>query len=83
MSAFYVVQTYELSPKRGLIANVPLQVTGYDQACRIAQRLAKVKSGVVAFLREGDPVTGEFENAAILYADGIFPEEVKDLDIAF
>lgn len=49
----------------------------------IARRLAKVKSGVVAFLKEGDPDTGEFNNAAVLYADGVFPEEVKELDIAF
>lgn len=83
MAAYYVVQTYELSPKRGLIANEPIQATGRDQACRLASRLAERKSGVVAFLREGDPKTGDFDDACVLYATGTFPEEVKELDIAF
>jgi hypothetical protein len=46
-----------------------------ETARRRAERLALTKAGVIAFSRTGDPATGDFEDAEILFAHGQLPQE--------
>lgn len=46
----------------------------------MAERLAQHKALVVAFLREGNPKTGEYEEAKLIEAFGAdIPEEVREM----
>ncbi|MGY3330086.1 hypothetical protein ACVILI_003103 [Mesorhizobium sp. USDA 4775] len=80
MSAMYVVQSY-IAGKRGqLQADSPIQANSTGHARSLAQRLAVRKALVVAFQREGDPKTGEWEDAKLIEAFGAVPDEVKEMD---
>lgn len=66
----FVVQSFEKTPKGALQPNTAIHAQGRDHAIRLAERLAATSAGVVAFSRTGDPTTGEFEDAVLLYASG-------------
>ncbi len=75
-TTYYVVQSFESGSKGGLVADIPVTLPSADGARRRAERLALSKAGVVAFSRTGDPSTGDFEDAQILFAHGNVPGEV-------
>lgn len=79
MSAMYVVQSF--STKKGkLQPDSPIQAQSTGHARSIAQRLAVRKALVVAFQREGNPKTGEWEDAKLIEAFGDVPDEVREMD---
>lgn len=80
MVTYYVVQSFSLDRKRRLQADPPVQVASEGQAKRMAARLAQSASkvGVVAFSRTGDPKTGDWDDAILIYRDGGVPSEVAD-----
>lgn len=81
MSAMYVVQSFSAGKKKGqLLADSPIQAQNTSHARAVAQRLAVRKALVVAFMREGDPKTGEYEDAKLIEAYGDIPEEVREMD---
>ena len=76
----YVVQSF-IAGKRGqLVADSPIQANNTGHARAVAQRLAVRKALVVAFQREGDPKTGEWEDAKLIEAFGAIPDEVREMD---
>ncbi|MBZ9985702.1 hypothetical protein LB572_01180 [Mesorhizobium sp. BH1-1-5] len=76
----YVVQSF-IAGKRGqLVADSPIQAQNTSHARSVAQRLAVRKALVVAFQREGDPKTGEWEEAKLIEAFGAVPEEVREME---
>lgn len=80
MSAMYVVQSF-IAGKRGkLHADSPIQANSTSHARSLAQRLAIRKALVVAFQREGDPKTGEWEDAKLIDAFGAVPDEVREME---
>lgn len=79
MSAMYVVQSFTTQKGR-MSPDVPVQAQNTNHARRIAERLADRKALVVAFMREGNPKTGEYEDAKLIAAFGDVPEEVRDMD---
>ncbi|TPN26657.1 hypothetical protein FKO01_25305 [Mesorhizobium sp. B2-3-3] len=64
----YMVQSF-IAGKRGqLQPDSPIQANSTVHARAVAKRLALRKALVVAFQREGDPKTGEWENAKLIDA---------------
>lgn len=78
MLTYFVVQTFEIGKRGALIADTPVQLQGADQAIRTAERLALKKAGAVAFSRTGDPETGDFEDAKILFIHGEVPLDLAE-----
>lgn len=78
MSAMYVVQGFTKG-KRGMSMDSPMQARNVNHAKRMAERLAGRKALVVAFMREGNPTTGEYEDAKLIAAHGDVPEEVAEM----
>lgn len=80
MSAMYVVQSFTTGKRGQLQPDSPIQAQNTNHARAVAQRLAVRKALVVAFMREGDPRTGEYEDAKLIEAYGDIPEEVREMD---
>ncbi|WP_244420667.1 hypothetical protein [Mesorhizobium japonicum] len=82
MSAMYVVQSF-IAGKRDLLqADSPIQANSTSHARSLAKRLAVRKALVVAFQREGDPNTGQWEDAKLIEAFGAVPDEVREMERA-
>lgn len=79
MSAMFVVQSFRSGRKGDLVPDSPVQAQNRNHAHRMAERLAKQKALVVAFMREGDPVTGEYDDAKLIEAFGAIPDEVREM----
>ncbi|TGV61092.1 hypothetical protein EN784_01445 [bacterium M00.F.Ca.ET.141.01.1.1] len=76
----YVVQSF-IAGKRGqLQADSPIQANSTSHARSLAQRLAVRKALVVAFQREGDSKTGEWQDAKLIDAFGAVPDEVREME---
>lgn len=83
MSAFFVVQSFTRGSKGGLRPDIPIQAQNTNHARRMAERLAGQKDLVIAFMREGDAKTGEFDEAKLIAAIGeIIPDEVREMPLA-
>lgn len=80
MSAMYVVQSFTAGKRGQLQPDSPIQAQNTSHARAIAQRLAVRKALVVAFKREGDQVTGEWDDARLIDAFGDVPEEVRVME---
>ncbi|BCH30260.1 hypothetical protein MesoLjLc_21900 [Mesorhizobium sp. L-8-10] len=79
MLTYFVVQSFERGKRGSLIADQPVEAQGLDQAIRMAERLSRVKAGVVAFSRRGSPATGDYEDAVIVAMYGNFSEGEQTL----
>lgn len=81
MSAMYVVQSFTAGRRGVLQPDSPIQARSTDHARAVAKRLAVRKALVVAFKREGDPKTGEWEDARLIDAFGTdIPDEILEMD---
>lgn len=63
---YYVVVPFDQNEEGGLIAGAGLEATGAIAAESGARLLALKHAGAVAFSRNGDPATGEFQDAVII-----------------
>lgn len=80
MSAMYVVQSFRHGKRGSLLADSPVQANNTNHARRVAERLSAHKALVVAFMREGDPKTGEYDDPKLIEAFGSnVPEEVREM----
>ncbi len=41
-----------------------------------ARRLKATRDGVLAFSRTGDPASGDWDDAVVIWSDGVLPEDV-------
>ncbi|WP_156751120.1 hypothetical protein [Mesorhizobium sp. AA23] len=82
MLTYFVVQSFNFTPKGAIAARAAVEVQDIEHALRLAEKLAECSAGVVAFSRTGDPSTGEFEDAIILYANGIVPALEAEMPVA-
>lgn len=80
MSAMFVVQSFSTGKRGQLQPDSPIQAQNTSHARSMAQRLAVRKALVVAFMREGDPKTGEWDDAKLIDAFGDIPDEVREMD---
>lgn len=72
---YYVVQSFSLADG-GYVMDEPIEARSEEAALAVAQRLAGTKAVTLAFSRSGDPETGEFEDAVLIFSDGELPEEL-------
>jgi len=79
MITYFVVQSFSVQRKGAVTADPPVQVASAEQAMRTAERLSSRKPAVLAFSREGDPATGEYQPATILCTFGDLPEGAEDM----
>lgn len=76
MATYHVVQTFSRGPKGAVIADLPREMPSADQAERLARRASAEKVATVAFSRSGDPITGDWDDAIILFQSGDLPSEM-------
>lgn len=77
MVTYFVVLGFQHGKKGALIPDEPKEIQGGEERCVMAaKRLAQSRAGVIAFSRSGDPKLGDWDDAVVLYQDGIVPEEV-------
>ncbi|PBC09159.1 hypothetical protein CK230_16880 [Mesorhizobium sp. WSM3859] len=79
---YFVVQSFNLTPRGAVTAGRAVEVQDAEHALRLAEKLAGCSAGVVAFSRTGDPSSGEFDDAVVLYANGIVPLLETEVSIA-
>ncbi|TIL83119.1 MAG: hypothetical protein E5Y89_02135 [Mesorhizobium sp.] len=79
---YFVVQSFNFTPRGAITPGTAVEVQDAEHALRLAEKLAGCSAGVVAFSRQGDPLSGEFEDAVILYANGIVPVLEAEMSIA-
>jgi len=82
MSSMFVVQSFTRGSRGGLRPDIPIQAQNTAHARRMAERLAITKALVVAFARDGDPKTGDYEEAKLIAAHGDIPDEVREMPLA-
>ncbi|MDG4889636.1 MAG: hypothetical protein EOQ55_01050 [Mesorhizobium sp.] len=82
MLTYFVVQRFDFTPKGAITAGAAVEVQDIEHALRLAEKLADCSAGVVAFSRTGDPSSGEFDDAIILYANGIVPALEAEIPVA-
>lgn len=79
MAEFFVVQSFSPA-KRGMKADIAVQVNSVMHAKRMAERLALTKPMVFATVMEGDPESGDFgEPKLICFHGAEKPEEVSNM----
>ncbi|QCI67224.1 hypothetical protein [Phreatobacter stygius] len=76
VATWFVVQPYERSKKGRMIQRDAREWQSAEAACREGLRVAAQGGVAVAFIRTGDPETGEFAEAVILGVYGALPDEV-------
>ena len=62
----FIVQAYDLKGGKTLKPDKPVVCKAADAARRMAERLAPVKAGVVAFSASGDAELGEFDDQPVI-----------------
>lgn len=80
MSAMFIVQSFSNGKRGRITADNPVQAQSRDHARRMAERLADRKPIVVAFMREGNPKTGDWEEPKLIEAFGDVPDEVLEME---
>lgn len=78
MTRMFVVQPFKVGRRNALVADMPREARSEEDAQRLAQRLATVREGVVAFYRDGDVSTGDYEDPVVIAKHGRLPAEIED-----
>lgn len=76
MVTYYVVQAYQAEKNGYLVPDEPRELPSGRQAEIAARILAQSRPAVVAFSRTGDPMTGDWADAEIIYQAGELPDEL-------
>lgn len=80
MASYFVVQSFS-NGASGLSPDSPIQAQNLHQARRLAERLSLKKSMVIAFMRDGNPKTGDYGDPKLIFAKGDeLPEEVAEME---
>lgn len=76
MVTYFVVQAYQAGKNGYLVPDEPRELPSERQAEMAARLLATTRPAVVAFSRTGDPVSGEWADAEVIYRAGELPDEL-------
>lgn len=71
---YFVVQPFFIGMRSKLVPGDALEARNMVEARRICENLA-AKGGALAFSRTGDPDTGDFDDAVVLFVYGQVPEQ--------
>jgi len=75
---YFVVQPYIVG-RRGRFAPLDAQEAASAEAAhRLAERLAALHGGAIAFSRCGDPDLGDYDDAKVLLVCGQVPRDTLD-----
>jgi hypothetical protein len=75
MQTYFVVQPFGETNRGALVALPALSAKDADHALRLVSHQKRVAAGVIAFSRQGDPETGDYENAVVLSRWGRVPND--------
>lgn len=76
MVTYFVVLGFQVGKGGVLVADEPREIHGGQERCvSAAKRLSESRAGVIAFSRTGDPKLGDWDDAVVLWQDGIVPED--------
>jgi hypothetical protein len=73
---YYVVQAYQAGRNGYLVPDDPRELPSQRQAEIAARILSQSRPAVVAFSRSGNPQTGDWQDAEIIYQAGELPDEL-------
>lgn len=76
---FYVVQPYVLGKRGALKAGQAREARNAADAERLAQRLAVMGAGAIAFSREVDPDSDDAEPPVLIASYGRVPDEAMEM----
>ncbi len=80
MASYFVVQSFS-SGKEGVVPDAPIQAQSIAHARRMAERMALTKAMVIAFMRDGNPKTGDYGDPKLIFAHGEgLPDELRDME---
>ncbi|WP_055045770.1 hypothetical protein [Devosia sp. A16] len=79
MATYFVVQAWQMGNRGVLIADEPMEAPSEAAALSRARVLAGARAGVIAFCRNGDPATGEWNDAVVLCEHGVVPRDLMEL----
>lgn len=80
MASYFVVQSFS-SSNGGTSPDSPIQAQNLNHARRLAKKLAEKKAMVIAFMRDGNPKTGDYGDPKLIFAHGEnLPEEINDME---
>lgn len=79
MATYFVVQTFQQGNKGMLIPDQARQARDLNHCKILAERMAKTSASVVAFSRNGDPTTGEWDDAVVVAKHGDVPAELLEM----
>jgi len=72
---YYVVTAFVRDVEGELVAEPPIEMPSSAAAVSRARLLSVTKNGTIAFSRTGDPETGEFADAVVLFKAGEVPDD--------
>jgi hypothetical protein len=75
MQTFFVVQPYQETVRGALVALPAIAARDADHALRLVAQQRKGAAGAVAFSRQGDPETGDYQDAVVLSRWGRVPDD--------
>lgn len=75
---FYVVQPFTSGRRGALVAGQAREARSAADAERIAERLAGMAAGVIAFSRDVDPEFGDADPPVLIASFGQIPDGVMD-----
>ena len=76
MVTYFVVQAYQAGKNGYLVPDEARELPTARQAELMARLLAAACPAVVAFSRSGDPVSGEWADAQIIFEAGELPDDL-------
>lgn len=77
MTTYFVLLGFQVGKNGVLIADEPKEIHGGAERCMsAARRLKATRDGVLAFSRTGDPASGDWDDAVVIWSDGVLPEDV-------
>lgn len=76
-ATYHIAQSFRLEGKR-LVADQPQKMRSADSALATAQRMARTKSGSVAYSITGDIEADVMDDPVILFRAGVLPPELRD-----
>lgn len=76
MVTYYVVQAYQAGKNGYLVPDQPRELPSERQAAMAARLLSQDRPAVVAFSRTGDPTSGDWDDAQIIFRAGELPDEL-------
>ncbi len=71
---WYVVQGYRRGKRGSLVPDEPKMARSYEDCQKLAARISTTRPAVIAFSRQGDATTGDFDDPVVIATYGEVPD---------